>query len=146
MSWSSLRGDINTLLSAVSGIEEISALPKTDFSGYPAVSISPNELESEPLSKSELLRHYEFSLLVFYDSNKDGWGNAINQVEETVDAIIAKIIQEEQLGATRTIGASLGTSDTMLAVQPLVSNWQFIDIGFVIAEIIVRIKTIHKLE
>lgn len=147
MSWSSLRGDIYTLLQTVSGIADVQPLPTLDFSGYPAVTVAPSDLESDYESQSENLRTYAFMVTVFYDASIGGVANAINKVEETIDSIIDRIDQEEKIGATRVIGANLPSNYTILAVRPVIHPFLYSqEEDMVVAEISLRVMCSFDIE
>lgn len=143
MSWKILRPQIQTLIETIDGIAEVSAVPKLDFSGYPAVTISPSELNSDYETKQENLRTYAWQVTVFYnsDGSTSGVGDAISKIEETVDSIIDKLDQENAHLATRVIGANLEASAQVLDIVPVIGPWGYIEEQkLVVAEISVRVR------
>lgn len=142
-----MRTDIKTLLDTVDGIEEVSALPKLTFSGYPAVTVTPSELESDYETDRENLHVYAFQVRVFYEAETAGTGSAVDNIEETIENIIQVLDDEERRGGTRTIGNSLASNFYLLDIQPTPTEWIYMDEQeLVVGELSVLVRVSFDIE
>lgn len=147
MSWQSLRNNLKTLIETINDISEVSSLPKLNFSGYPAVSITQVNLDNLQSSFDLNERLYQYKVRVFYDSASIGVNQAVDNIEDTVENIINKIDDEEKLGITRTIGDSLDDFQSIIGIESVVNEWTFVPgSSIIVQEIDVNIRVVYDYE
>lgn len=146
MSYQSIRQSIKTLIDSVSGLADVKNKPTLNFSGYPAVTIVQQDFENQFLSRDENLRTYTFMVRVFYDSASGGVNNAVSNLETVVENITNKIDDEEAIEITRTIASSLDSNETLIAIESVPNEWNFVEsTAMIVQEITVNIQTISDI-
>ena len=143
MSFGIFRTQLNTLFTNNKGalnVQEVKSGPEMNFTGYPAINITPADNEAVYETTSENARVYGFNVGVFYDTKNTGLNEAIDRVEEVVDAVI-NLLDEEDLNSSNTIGQSgLPSTYTYLMMSANPSAWgKTEDEALVFAMIEVRI-------
>lgn len=124
MSWSTLRGQIATLLDAQTSIQEVASYPKLKFNGYPAAYVVPSENSGDYETTQENIRTYAFLVRIFYETKSTTVESALDNLEDVVDTVLDALDQEELLAASsRTIGVSLPTGYTFLNILAHPSTW-----------------------
>lgn len=141
MSWSTLRPQLATLIESLPLIQEVSSTPKIAFNGYPAAYIVPSELESDYETNIENQRIYSFLIRVFYETKNTGVGEALNKLEESVDAIIDEVDLEDKRRTGMTVGVGMPAKYTYINISAVPGIWgEIIGDQLLFAEIRVRIK------
>lgn len=141
MSWHVIRPQLSTLIGNLSEIQEVSSTPELNFNGYPAVHVVPSELESNYETNIENERIYAFLVRVFYETKNTGVGQAIDNLEEAVDAIIDALDNEDKLTSGKTIGVGLPSNYFLIGIEATPGLWgELVGDQLVFAELRVRIK------
>lgn len=142
MSWTSLRPEITTLLESIPEIQEVSAVPKIKFNGYPAVHVIPSENSGDYETTSENERTYTWTIRAFYETKNSGMEKAFVGLEEIVDKIIdAFDLQDLTNYPDRTIGKNLPERYTYISTMAVPNRWADLpDEELLMAEIAIRIK------
>lgn len=100
--WASLRAAINTKLNTLVGSGQPLAQVKSDhdenFTGFPAVTFEPSNLENVFYTTTENLRSYGFDIIVWQEMEAGGRNNAVTVLINAVDAIIAAFDTDYNLG------------------------------------------------
>jgi len=104
-------------------VNEVQRGPQMNFSGYPAINITPADNESGFETTTENMRVYTFDVTAFYETKDTTLNGAINSLEEIVDGIL-NILDEEDLNSSNTIGQSgLPATYTYLFMRANPSSW-----------------------
>jgi hypothetical protein len=140
--WQTIRTQLQTLLSAVSGMQEFSATPKMKFGGYPAGYVIPSNSSGDYETNTENVRVYAYLVRVFYETKSTGVGDALDKLCGVVDTILDTLDGEDLKGATsRTVGVSLPSGYTYLNIFAHPSSWEEIPGEDIIyAEIKVQVR------
>lgn len=120
MIFKQLRDNIKTLLEGIASIQEVSAVPTYDHTGYPAVSIMPAGNESDYMSNQDNKRVYLFRLVLSQNFSPDE--TSINQAYENIydciDDILNKIDTQDSPDSAREIAQNIGNGYTVISVKP----------------------------
>lgn len=138
--WKTVREQIATLISGISGMQEVSNTPKLDFAGYPSAYIVPSDVESDYETTTENERVYAFLVRAFYETKTVGIATAMDRLEVVADNIIDAIDNEDKLNSGRTIAVGLPANYTFLSIEATPSVWgQISGSELLMAEMRVRI-------
>lgn len=113
-----VRDKIKTKLEDISDIQVVETYPTTDFSGYPACAIYPNDQESDYQNVVQNERRYTFVVSVFYETTATENSIALDALFSLVDQILDSFDQDQQLS-----GISLPSGKMIIAVEPTTSTW-----------------------
>lgn len=141
MSWQVVRPQIITLLKTLTTLQEVSNLPKIQFSGYPASHVIPSDNASDYETTAENERQFAWLIRVFDTTKDQGIEKAYTNLEVIVDSILDLIDEEDLKGALRTIGNNLPAKYTYINCFAAPSRWlDFSDEELVMAEITVKVR------
>lgn len=142
MSWNTLRPQLGTLVSGISGIQQVSNSPRLNFTGYPAATVTPSDQESDYQTTTENVRTYAFIIRIFYETKNTGIADALNALEDIVDSVLDAFDQEDLKSASaRVVGINLPSGYTFLNIWATPSVWGEIpDQELIMAELKVRIR------
>lgn len=118
--YTELKDAIKEKLDEIDKIQEVSDTPKLKFAGYPAVTITPSEDESDYETDSENMRIYVFNVGVFYEVQGTDINTAVDSLYDLVDDILDAFDQDQQLAGT---SIDLPARYTMIAVEPTSGAW-----------------------
>lgn len=143
MSFGIFRNQLKTLFEnnkAALNVQEVKSGPEMDFTGYPAINITPSDNEAVYETTSENARVYGFTVGVFYDTKTTGLNECVDRLEEVVDAILT-ILDQEDLNSSNVVGQSgLPSNYTYIMMRANPSVWgKTEDEALVFAQITVQI-------
>lgn len=123
MSWQILNNKIKSKLEALSDIQVVYDYPWVSFDGYPAVTITPSDMESDYQTNQTNMRTYSFTLRAFMDIEIVNQSNLKDKVSKTteimrglVDTIIDTFDSDETLTG---ISADMPSGKTLVTVRPV---------------------------
>jgi len=121
MSWQTLSNQIKTKLESISDIQVVYDYPWLDFDGYPAVTITPSEMESDYETQQHNIRTYAFMIRAFLDLEIVNQATLQKKVEKgheimrgLIDSIVDTFDKDETLS-----GISMPTGKTLIAITPV---------------------------
>ncbi len=142
MSWQTLRPQLKTLLSTISGVQEMASSPKITFEAYPSGHIVPSSNENDYETTTENSRTYAFTARFFYSTKEIGVETAMSRLEQIIDAAIDLIDQEDQKGSDeRTVGINLPARYMFINIWAVPTAWGEVpDQQLLMGELSVRIR------
>ncbi len=142
MSWQTLRPQVKTLLSTISGLQEMASSPKITFEAYPSGHIVPSDNANDYETTTENIRTYAFMARFFYSTKGLGVETAMSRLEQIIDDAIDLIDQEDQKGSdTRVVGIDLPARYMFINIWAVPTAWGEIpDQELLMAELSVRIR------
>lgn len=108
MSWEVLNDQIKTKLDAISDVQFVYDYPWLDFDGYPAMTITPSDLESDYYSQQHNRRVYAFIIRAFVD---------IDVLNETNDKEKVKKATEIMRGLMDTVTDTFDSDETLTGIS-----------------------------
>jgi hypothetical protein len=77
---------------------EVAGTIKEQFTGYPAATIVPGNVQSEYLTQAENMRAYGLNVFIHYPiASEDDWGDAFDKMIDLVDASMDALDQTVDL-------------------------------------------------
>ena len=141
MSWQVLNPQVVQLVEDINLIQEVSAAPKVDFSGYPAAHVVPSDAPSDYETTTENERVYAFLVRVFEQTKSGGVADAYLRLLPVVDAVIDQFDQESLKQAGQTIGQGMPANYTYINIFATPSRWVDLpDQQLIFSEITGKIK------
>ncbi len=113
-----LKNKIKEKLEEITKLQEVSDIPKLEFSGYPSATIIPSGDDSDYETNQENLRIYAFDINLFYEVQSSGIGDALNALYDLADDVMDAFDQDQTL-----TGISLPSGYTMVAILPVSGGW-----------------------
>lgn len=123
--WTALRGNLYNLINddkTALAVQEVYKYPKMKFGGYPAVAISPSDVESDFQTTTENDRDYVFKVRVFEPSKDQGLSVAIDKLEVVVDSIMTQIA-EDGGAAVPVMSQNLGSQEVYIFTRAIPGVW-----------------------
>lgn len=124
--WSSILNEVVTVLNTISSLQEVHNYEKSTFGGYPAVTVTPNEEESDFEATTERMRVYSFNVRLFQETysqqqpDSPKIGNADEILRDAVDDVIAEFDKPTN---ARLSGNADTTAEKVVNVLPVPSAW-----------------------
>lgn len=84
-------------VSSANAFVEVATEPKTEFTGYPAAAVIPNQIDSEYLTVADNQRGYGFTVLI-HNAKTTDQSAAIDATLNVVDAVLDALDQSIDLG------------------------------------------------
>lgn len=136
MSWTTLTQQLGTLFEnnkTALGIQEVWNYPRLNFTGFPALHISPSNNSAAYETTTENERIYAYDIRVFY-SGKKPTGNTDTPIETALealypiaDAVTDLLDQENEKKTNRTVGVNLPENYTWINMFATPSIWALLD-------------------
>lgn len=123
--YSNIRGEIVSILEALQlsggdAFVAVSTNPTAKFSGWPAATVVPAEVEAEYSTNAQNKRSYGFNVYLQF-AVKDSWETAIDTMLELIDACMDALDQTIDLnGKANFLRAVPATWDLETSAQDLV--------------------------
>lgn len=101
--YKTIRDEVISVVSSVqqagsSAFAEVTGTVKEQFSGYPAATVIPSEVQSEYLTVAENMRQYGMSVHIHYGiASADDWGDSLDVMLDLVDAVMDALDQTVDL-------------------------------------------------
>ena len=133
MSYVKLNAKIKEILQGITEIQDVKDDPLSDFSGYPACYIVPDDSSSTYDTTIENRRTYNFTVRLFYQVGSEDTDvqNAYNAMRALVDTVLDTFDQNYTL-----TGIDLPSGYDLLGVAALPSLWVYLEqLNLLVAEI-----------
>lgn len=117
MAHKQLRNNIHSLIEGLSVIQDVKRTAGLDFSGYPAVFISPGDTEGRYESTQENMRTIPFRLWLLEEFDTKSHDQAEDNMLDALEAILNAIDEQESPNSDRELADSLDDQYTLTAVE-----------------------------
>lgn len=99
-----ISAEIKTILTAVqsggsAAFVEIAEYPTNEFTGYPAASITPSEVQSDYITVAQNQRGYGFMVELYHGLDNEAWATAFTNMRNLVDLVLDALDQSIDLNA-----------------------------------------------
>jgi hypothetical protein len=139
--WQTLSPQVLQILNNLDILQDVSAAPKIDFSGYPAAHMIPSDAPSDYETTTENERVYAFLVRAFAQTKSQSVEQAYLALLPVVDAIIDAFDQEQLKTTGQVIGVGLPDRYTYINVFATPSRFlDYTDAQMIFAEITVKIR------
>lgn len=97
-----LRDEIMTILTSVqvdgsTAFQDIQGKPTSKFTGYPAVTILPQAIDSDYITVTQNQRGYGFFVTIMLPVNEDSWDDEVDNMMDLIDATLDALDQSIDL-------------------------------------------------
>jgi len=139
MSWVNIQPEIISVLEGLTKIQEVHNYEKSQFRGYPAITVVPSENESDFEATQERQRVYAFRIRAYVESGSDAHeatGEGTKEADRILRAVMDDIVNEFDKPANARLNGQV------LFIEPVPSIWEYdSDRGLRYAEIILKTHT-----
>lgn len=142
--WNSILTQVVTVLDTISVIQTVDNYEKSSFSGFPAVTVVPNEEDSDFEATTERMRTYVFRIRAYQEmySQQHPSSPGLKDADRILRTVVDDIVKEFDKPANATLSGNANTAaERVIQVSPVPSSWGYdTDRNFRVAEVLLQVK------